>query len=686
MRGSPEQTRELVDGLLARFADDAVLWVGEEHDAGRFMPVGPRALASVLGRSFDAVVLDAHAGIDADRLGIVQGLAWGGGVIALRMPPRGAAPSVEFQRPLAAFPYWPKDVTSRFGRHVEATIDAAQVPVFCPGAQGFETPPPLSPPKHATTGHEEQRQVVETLRKLWSRPGPSRTVLMASRGRGKSSALGLALQSIVEEQRPHSVPRTAIVTAAHPDAVAEVLRFALPLAPPPDDPDRLRFVPLAELSLHEGPLADIVVIDEAAQISVPLLRRLVAAHPNAHLAFATTTHGYEGTGRGFALRFCPWLQAQSIPVTWLTMRAPIRWDEGDPVERLVFDALLLDAEPADIEAPMRASVQAPPEELLHFDRDALVADPTALRELFGLLVHAHYRTTPRDLHRLLDAPNLDVHGVREHGKIVAATIVAREGGLPEALVDDMFHGRTRIAAHALPDALVAHLGKREAGGLSMIRSVRIATHPKCRRRGLASRLVEHVHRAYDPDLFGTVFGATPAVIAFREALGYRLVRVSASRGARTGEPSVLMLRSNSVSGYMLARDLQAELGRDLRRQLMLLEADGDAPLHSELRAALLRDLRPPALLTADDALALTRNYAHGPRTFESVAVAVRRLVQLHPDALAEIEPRDRQLIEGRVLEGHGWRQVTREAGQPTVPAAMRALRRAVRSLLDAIAL
>src|SRR5690606_19225168 len=155
---------------------------------------------------------------------------------------------------------------------------------------------------------------------------------------------------------------------------------------------------------------------------------------------------------------------------------PIRWAPDDPVERFVFDALLLDARPA------AAGADDGPGDIdaVVFDRDALVADERALSEVFGLLVHAHYRTVPEDLHRILDAPNLALPGLRSRrdGRVLAVSLVAREGGLPPAMCRDLARGRGRIRAHALPDALVAHLGHEEAGALAMIRSVRLAVHPE----------------------------------------------------------------------------------------------------------------------------------------------------------------------------------------------------------------
>src|SRR4029079_13076126 len=115
---------------------------------------------------------------------------------------------------------------------------------------------------------------------------------------------------------------------------------------PPCGEASVRFVPLPELVFGEAGAYDVIVVAECAQLPVPMLRRLVEAHAGAHVAFATTTHGYEGTGRGFSLRFLEWLERRAAPVVRLGLAPPIRWDEGDPLERLLFDMLLLDAEPA----------------------------------------------------------------------------------------------------------------------------------------------------------------------------------------------------------------------------------------------------------------------------------------------------------------------------------------------------
>ncbi|MCB9716862.1 MAG: tRNA(Met) cytidine acetyltransferase [Myxococcales bacterium] len=664
LRGSPEHTREAALGSVAGLDPSRVLWVGEPDEQDRIPALPPGRVTTMLGRSFDAVVLDGHPGIDADALGAAHGLVWGGGLFVLRRAAPGTVPPRASQARLAAFPHDPDEVGARFEAWVERALARAEL--AAPGTR----PAPVS----AVVGTDEQAAVVERLARIWGGPGPSRVALLADRGRGKSSALGLALAAGQGEAT--SAALRVAVTAASPEAVAEVLRFARGDGGPPASPPR--FVPLGELVFGDERF-DLVIVDEAAQLPVPMLRRLVERHAQAHVAMATTTHGYEGTGRGFVLRLLQWLERGPVPVRRLGLRQPIRWDEGDPLERLVFDALLLDAEPAQLPAdePIRD------DELVaaRVDRDALLHDEPTLRALFGLLVHAHYRTTPGDLHRLLDAPNLAVHVLRWRGAVVAATVVAREGGLPPARCDAMRRGAERIRAHALADALVSHLGHAEAGELMMIRSVRIATHPALRRRGLARRLVEHLHREHRPDLFGTMFGVTPELLAFRRSLGYALVRLSASRGARSGEPSAMMLRPVSPRARALVDRLRAELARDLPTQLQLLRADEQTLLDPALVHALGEGLFAPAPMSADERRALVESYALGPRTFESAAVAVIAFVEDQRARLGALPDPERALVEGRVRAGRGWSRVAREAGLG-VPAAMRGLRRAIRRLLE----
>ncbi len=660
LRGSAAQTRSVAQALTASLPRSDVLWIG----AGEVDGVDPRRVGGLLGRSFDAVVLDAHDDLDADVLGQCHGMIWGGGALVLRLPPRGQRPEAG-QESLAVSPFGVGDVGHRFFDRVERALDRGEVEGWIEG----EEAPPLEPVSHEVRGTEEQAEVVEGLAEhLLGAVGAVGGVI-ADRGRGKSSALGLAL---AEALRVRPGLRVA-VAAGGPEAVREVFRFALGVEGPPTKGE-VRFVPAAALA-RDGEDFDAVIVDEAAQIPVHVLKQIVASFPDAPKILSTTVHGYEGTGRGFLLRFVDRL---GDGVRRWRLEAPIRWGVEDRLERLVFDALLLDA-----------SMGAGPEgfeveEVEHvcLDREALGRDEAALRGFFGLLVQAHYRTTPGDLRRLLDAPNIRLHALRWRGEVVAATLVALEGGLSEGVCGDLWSGRSGVRGHALADTLVAHLGWREAGQLKMVRSVRIAVQPTLRRMGLGLRLIKAVHGAYSPDLFGTLFGAEAGLLAFRRSAGYEAVRISASRGSRTGEPSVVMVRPVSEAARVLMSGLRRQFARDLPRQLGLLERDEGVLLEGELVEALGVGLSEAAEWDEGEDLMRVAGFAFGPRTFESAAAVLADYVERRRGDLDAMEERDRALIVGRVVDGEPLSVVGERAGLEGHRVRVRAVRRAVRALVE----
>lgn len=629
LRGLADETLAAARGLVADLAPDEVIWLASAADARQR-----------LGTSASAVVLDLYDGVDADQLARAHGFVRGGGSLILRLPhdlravPRSA---------LAVHPFGPEDVGTRTADRIERAL-------------GSLPPPTVDAAPWVPRATPDQDAVVGALGRAWASAHPSRTAILADRGRGKSAALGRALAGVGD--------RSFAVAALDDEGMGSIERFAgRPVT---------RVEPLALAIGPERP--EIVVIDEAARIPVPLLRAIHERHADAHQVWASTTGGYEGTGRGFVLRF---LAEMSDSCERLAMSTPIRWGPDDPLEAWVRQVLLLDAEPAD---PPTTSDDL---RVTTLDRDALATDEDRLSQVLGLLVHAHYRTTPADLERLLDAPNLEVHAALRADTVVGVCLTALEGGLDHDDCDALLRGRRRIRGHALPETLIAHSGRLHAGSMAMIRSVRIATHPSMRRQGVARALVEHVHARYDPDLFGTLFGATPELLRFRRALGYALVRVGVSRGDRTGERAAVMLRAGSPAGQALIDGLREDLARDLPAQQGLRAAEGEPP-EPELDAELAVGLGAGALLTPERIREAVVAYARGPRPYDVAVVWITAFVMMHMTNLRLLTPEERGLVVGRVLRRQGWRALAEQTGHPSVPAVMRALRRAVAALLDVV--
>ena len=531
------------------------------------------------GAETDLLVYDAWSGLDPDGLGAASGALRGGGLLLILTPPLDAWPDLvdpQAQR-VAVWPHDPSTLERRFQRrfariiagHPGVTLvrqaDPAPEPPT-PGPIPLEAPAfdPLEPdPAEAAT--PDQRTAIDAILRL-ARGRPHRPlVLTAHRGRGKSAALGIAAGRLARDGGRRilvTAPRfSACTTLFHHFTLAVGARSGT-RADGGTSANALRFVAPDDLC-QSHPQADLLLVDEAAGIPAPMLADMLAHYPR--ICFATTVHGYEGTGRGFDLRFRDTLEHQIPGWRPLSLSTPIRWSPGDPVEALVFRLLLLDAAPADLET--RSEARPLPTELVRLDRDALTEDELTLGQVFGLLVLAHYQTRPLDLRMLLDGPNVRVYALRRGERVLATLLVAEEGGMrSQALQQAIFTGRRRPRGHLLPQTLSAHGGLRDAPGLRYLRVIRIAVHPNLTRQGLGARLLLRLAvegRREGFDLVGASFGATPGLIAFWAACGYRPAQMGTSRNAASGEHAIVMLRPIGLAGWRLAIGAEARLERRL---------------------------------------------------------------------------------------------------------------------------
>lgn len=676
VRGEPGVTLATARRLVERLAPADVLWVSASGMADVGQGPSTRPLRSFLGRGFDAVVLDLHEGLEPDLLGMASGMVRAGGALVLRLPARGCIPT---RSSLVVWPSDPHRASRRMVERLERALGA------WPELDG-----PLEPAERTFAATAEQNEAVEALRRgflLWPL---GVTVVTAGRGRGKSSAIGRALADVAD----------AVVVSMDEEGCREVFRFARGLgddAPLPRTGSPRFASPSEVLALASASAPPTVVaVDEAARAGVPWLRALTGAFSSSHLVFATTTHGYEGSGRGFSLRFLPWARTLGRPWTQVELRTPVRWAADDPLERWIDDLLVLRTEASSLSShesePVASSGAAAGRiasasaivRVETLDRDALARDEALLRELVGLLTEAHYRTTAADLARWLDGSNLSIHVARLGRELAGVAVTAREGSFEPEQARAFLAGRARPRGHALAETLVCHAACVEAGTMDLVRSVRIATRPELRRRGIARRLVEHVHEAEPADMHGTLFGATAELVAFRRSLGYEVVRVGSARGERSGEPSVVMVRPSSEMAVALVEALRRELARNLETQLAFLDAEDPPRIDDALREALGRGLPEVPPYSDEELFCHALAYAEGARPFDADAGALVAFVARNRAALDELVPRSRKLLEARALHRAGWAAAAAHAGFETPAAAMRAMRRALAEFVEVV--
>jgi tRNA(Met) cytidine acetyltransferase len=415
--------------------------------------------------------------------------------------------------------------------------------------------------------------------------------------------------------------------------------------------------------------AELLLIDEAAAIPSPMLAQLLTRFKR--IVFASTVHGYEGTGRGFEIRFRKILNEKTPQWRSLTLSMPIRWAENDPVESWLFDALLLKADPADDEKISAVEIDRCVTERLN--RDELVQDKALLSSLFGLLVQAHYQTSPDDLRNMLDGPNISVWVTRYHGLVVAAALVADEGGFDESLATAIWQGERRPRGHLIPQTLACHNGFQQAPLLRYQRVMRIAVHPLLQRKGVGQRLmaaVSHSAKNNAIDFVGASFAATDDVASFWKTLQCQPVRLGISRDASSGCYSVIMLSALSVAGSKLLAELQLRFVEQFYYELPLMYRQ----LESELVILLLQDSNN---LNVDD---LKRNdltpqdyldiqaFVEGHRQLESCRMALSRFLRVmlstsldyHPDQMKLLDAQQKKLLVKIILQAQSITEVAKE--------------------------
>ncbi|GAB5577713.1 RNA cytidine acetyltransferase isoform X1 [Prionailurus iriomotensis] len=258
----------------------------------------------------------------------------------------------------------------------------------------------------------------------------STVALTAARGRGKSAALGLAIAGAVAFGSWKWGYSNIFVTSPSPDNLHTLFEFVFKGFDALQYQEHLDYEIIQSLNpefnkavirvnvfrehrqtiqyIHPADAvklgqAELVVIDEAAAIPLPLVKSLLGPY----LVFmASTINGYEGTGRSLSLKLIQQLRQQSAQsqisttaenkataTARLASAESIRYAPGDAVEQWLNDLLCLDC----LNIPRIVSGCPLPEA-------CELASEVFLQRLMALYVASHYKNSPNDLQMLSDAP------------------------------------------------------------------------------------------------------------------------------------------------------------------------------------------------------------------------------------------------------------------------------------------
>lgn len=397
----------------------------------------------------------------------------------------------------------------------------------------------------------EQQQL---LKQLMTMP-PGVAAVTAARGRGKSALAGQLISRIAGR---------AIVTAPAKASTDVLAQFA---------GEKFRFIaPDALLASDEQ--ADWLVVDEAAAIPAPLLHQLVSRFPRTLLT--TTVQGYEGTGRGFLLKFC----ARFPHLHRFELQQPIRWAQGCPLEKMVSEALVFDDENFTHTPQGNIVISA-------FEQTLWQSDPETPLKVYQLLSGAHYRTSPLDLRRMMDAPGQHFLQAAGENEIAGALWLVDEGGLSQQLSQAVWAGFRRPRGNLVAQSLAAHGNNPLAATLRGRRVSRIAVHPARQREGTGRQLIAGaLQYTQDLDYLSVSFGYTGELWRFWQRCGFVLVRMGNHREASSGCYTAMALLPMSDAGKQLAEREHYRLRRDAQA---LAQWNGETLPVDPLNDAVLSD-------------------------------------------------------------------------------------------------
>ena len=504
------------------------LWISPQPDAENHC--SPSALQTLLGREFRHAVFDARHGFDAAAFAALSGTLKAGSWLVLLLPVWEEwenQPDTDSLRwsdcpdPIA---------TPHFVQHLKRVLTADNEAILWRQNQPFSLAyfTPRTDWYPATGAPQPEQQ--QLLKQLMTMP-PGVAAVTAARGRGKSALAGQLISRIAGR---------AIVTAPAKASTDVLAQFA---------GEKFRFIaPDALLASDEQ--ADWLVVDEAAAIPAPLLHQLVSRFPRTLLT--TTVQGYEGTGRGFLLKFC----ARFPHLHRFELQQPIRWAQGCPLEKMVSEALVFDDENFTHTPQGNIVISA-------FEQTLWQSDPETPLKVYQLLSGAHYRTSPLDLRRMMDAPGQHFLQAAGENEIAGALWLVDEGGLSQQLSQAVWAGFRRPRGNLVAQSLAAHGNNPLAATLRGRRVSRIAVHPARQREGTGRQLIAGaLQYTQDLDYLSVSFGYTGELWRFWHRCGFVLVRMGNHREASSGCYTAMALLPMSNAGKQLAEREHYRLRRD----------------------------------------------------------------------------------------------------------------------------
>jgi tRNA(Met) cytidine acetyltransferase len=529
------------------------------------------------------------------------------------------------------------------------------------------------------------------------------SVLLANRGRGKSAAVGIALSQLVFQRK--NKPLSILISAPNLLNVQTLFKFIIQglklnqikFKVIKNDERiheitiakkiRIFYIPPSEID--RNPRSDFIIIDEAAAISVEILRGIIKV--NRKIVLISTVHGYEGASRGFYHKIINYIRnQQQISLTEYSLGQPIRYLQNDPIEKLLNDLFLLDVEldPSHVNSQEviheSLALRKYPNPSNLFSKKGI----SNLRQLFGISIYAHYRNQPNDLLLIADSGKHFLTGLygssmKNKNILLTSSQLAFEGEMSDNDISKAELGEF-IEGNLIPSVAIRHFSS-EFARFKGIRVVRLASHPSLIDKGYGRITVEKTLEEFKSyDWIGVSYGATVKLVKFWKKFDFKTVHIRPTKTFETGEWNIIVIRANSTP----AKRFIDQVSSDFQFQFISLLKHSLHSMKPELVLQILRssngtpEYKPRITPSGHFRL---QNYLKGNINFLLAVDVVYELVVTYFVAQPSMKLSSSQklLLVSRILQGRTWSQTLAKTGLDW-KAANRLIEKAIQKLADTI--
>ncbi|WP_118788546.1 tRNA(Met) cytidine acetyltransferase TmcA [Haemophilus haemolyticus] len=520
----PSRHFQILISKTLSLVPDNVLIIGESG-------IAFSKATNLLGQEFEHILFDGRNGIHLEALAIAAGTLKIGGTLCLVLSDWENLSQQPDQDSLRWNGNQSAIATPNFIHHFKQCIERYHFPIFREES-AVEFPAVFYSNEHHKNATLAQQQIIETILQAEQ----DIYFLTAKRGRGKSALLGMLANQI---------QAAVYLTAPNKSAVHSVIEFS---------EGGIEFIAPDELAIrlqHEPEFSQSawLLVDEAAMIPLPLLQEY--SQYFQHIVFSTTIHSYEGTGRGFELKF-----KRKIHRTFqhFELKQPLRWQENDPLEYFIDDLLLLNAEDDFQQFPFQPHLSYQIRE---------VQKPHPIADFYGLMTLAHYRTSPLDLRRLLDGEHQRFYFAEYQQNLLGAIWALEEGNMADdELIIQIQQGKRRPKGNLVPQALCFYENLPQACKLHSLRISRISVQPNWQKQGIGQNLMKFMKNS-EVDFLSVSFGYTDELAKFWQKCGFVLVHLGEHQEASSGCYSAIALKGISKEGLALVDTAHKQFQRNL---------------------------------------------------------------------------------------------------------------------------